>query len=282
MEYSVDMIRLRFSISHKYIKRAIRNIKWNAEVNMNNDYKEYESTKPFGYRYNITYQINDTSLYLGLENNKDDKNMKTGVMEYNPNKIKISEHKEYMDIIKWSILNDNLEILSFDIAIDIQTDIKLLKFINPKRSETIMKSSKGKTHYFGKSRYSGYTRVYDKASEQGKDEILTRYEVRFKDVIDYNDVMKLLDLIQGTKLVEVFKVTDKEITDKTLKAVVYAVQHGYDYKDLTRAYKNKVKEYIGDEQVVIDKMIIYYTILEYIQILQDNIDMDKNKFRINA
>ena len=143
MKYSVDMIRFRFSVSYEYIKRAIDNIKLNAEVNASGDWKEYTSTKPFGYKYNIIKKVDDSSIYLGIENNKDNKQDITGVLEYNPNNINIADHKNYMDILKYSILNDNLEILSFDMAIDIKTDIKMLKFINPKRNKTTIESQKG-------------------------------------------------------------------------------------------------------------------------------------------
>ena len=278
MKYSIDMIRFKFSINHQYIQRAIEKIKTQTEINLNGNFKEWTSTKPFGYRYNIVQEVDESSIYLGLQNNTDSKQELTGAMEYNPNKMELP--KDYMDILKWSILNDNLEVLSFDVAVDFKADIKTLKFINPKRSETIMKSSKGKTHYFGKSRYSGYTRVYDKAKEQGSKEILTRYETRFKSTLDYNDIMGVMDLIQGTKMVEVFKQSDDIIEDKTLKAILYAVRHGYDYKELTRSYKNKVKAVYSEDQVNIDKMEMYKAYILFIQRIQDKVDFDKHEFRI--
>lgn len=97
-----------------------------------------------------------------------------------------------------------------------------------------------RTYYIGRS--NNRIKIYNKKIESNLDCDLTRVEITSKidfkvNLIDfyYYDV-NLPDLYLNNYLYSF-----KDYEDKTLLAVLYAVQSGFNISDLSRRYKDKVK-----------------------------------------
>lgn len=85
-------------------------------------------------------------------------------------------------------------------------------------------------------------KIYNKRIESNLDYDLTRVEItskidlNIKDILFYSYDVKLPDLYLNNYLY-----TFKDYEDKTLLAILYAVQSGFALNDLSRRYKDKVK-----------------------------------------
>lgn len=97
-----------------------------------------------------------------------------------------------------------------------------------------------KTYYMGRS--NNRIKIYNKKIESNLDYELTRVEItskidfKVKDIFFYSYNVKLPEIYLNDYL---YSFSDYE--DKTLLAILYAVQNGYSLNDLTRRYKDKVK-----------------------------------------
>lgn len=103
------------------------------------------------------------------------------------------------------------------------------------------KGGEDRTYYIGRS--DNRIKIYNKKIEKGLDHDLTRLEITSKidfdvNMIDfYNYDITLPDLYLNNYLY-----TFKDYEDKTLLAILYAVQSGFNISDLSRRYKDKVKQ----------------------------------------
>lgn len=97
-----------------------------------------------------------------------------------------------------------------------------------------------KTYYMGRT--NNRIKIYNKRLETGLDYDLTRVEItskidlNIKDILFYTYDVKLPDLYLNNYLY-----TFKDYEDRTLLAILYAVQSGFNLNDLSRRYKDKVK-----------------------------------------
>ena len=97
-----------------------------------------------------------------------------------------------------------------------------------------------KTYYMGRT--NNRAKIYNKKIESNLDYDLTRVEItskidlNIKDIYFYTYDVKLPDLYLNNYLY-----TFKDYEDKTLLAILYAVQSGFSLNDLSRRYKDKVK-----------------------------------------
>ena len=98
-----------------------------------------------------------------------------------------------------------------------------------------------KTYYIGRT--NNRIKIYNKKLESNLDYDLTRVEITSK--IDLN-VKDILNYFYDTKLPDLYLnnylYTFNDYKDRTLLAVLYAVQSGFNINDLTRDYKKKVKD----------------------------------------
>ena len=98
-----------------------------------------------------------------------------------------------------------------------------------------------KTYYMGRT--NNRIKIYNKKIESGLDYDLTRVEItskidlNIKDILFYSYDVKLPDLYLNNYLY-----TFKDYEDRTLLAILYAVQSGFSLNDLTKRYKFKVKK----------------------------------------
>ena len=102
------------------------------------------------------------------------------------------------------------------------------------------KGGEDRTYYIGRT--NNRIKIYNKKIESGLDYDLTRLEITSKldyeiNMIDfYNYSVKLPELFLNNYLYSF-----KDYEDKTLLAILYAVQNGFNVSDLSRRYKDKVK-----------------------------------------
>lgn len=85
-------------------------------------------------------------------------------------------------------------------------------------------------------------KIYNKKIESNLDYELTRVEItskidfKVKDIFFYSYNVKLPEIYLNDYLY-----TFSDYEDKTLLAILYAVQNGYSLNDLSRRYKDKIK-----------------------------------------
>lgn len=241
--YSVDMLRLKtyltFSVFSeiefrfdtvwsKYVKR-----KWSSG-----------RMKDFSYNYNIEIE-EGISFWFGFLHNleKREENEKVGynfTIEFNPNKIKNNHILMYLLRI-----SGDWYIKSVDIAIDLKINIlDLITDISGRHSQRI--ESRGydnKTIYIGKG--NGRVKIYNKKIESKLDMLgdLTRVEISRE--FDDFEVRCIVLFHVGNCFPNIYLnryiYSLSDYKDKTLFALLYAVQNGFPIKDLSRTYKSKIK-----------------------------------------
>ncbi len=102
------------------------------------------------------------------------------------------------------------------------------------------KGGEDRTYYIGRT--NNRVKIYNKKIESSLDYDLTRVEITSK--LDYD--VNMIDFYNyNVELPELFLnnylYSFKDYEDKTLLAVLYAVQSGFNLSDLSRRYKDKVK-----------------------------------------
>ena len=250
--YSIDMIRLKTYISYsKFTEIEFRF----ATCWKNYLKKNYSSSNMKNFFYNYVIEVEEgVSFWFGFLHNSEnrqfsirDKNNKITddtynfTIEFNPNKLKRN------DIIDYLIhISDEWVIKSYDLAIDLKVSIlDLIWDLSGKRIEKI--DNRGydkKTIYLGTG--DGRIKIYNKKDESSLNITgdLTRieisreledFEVRRIKYYKYDDKFPAIYLNNY-----VYSLSDYK--DKTLLAVLYAVQNGFPMRDLTKYTRAKIKK----------------------------------------
>lgn len=246
--YSIDMLRLKTYISYYDFKEL--------EFFINTYYKDkikrfWCSDRPMCFHYNYVIEVEEgKSFYFGFMHNNEtvsfNKDCKkyNFTVEFNPNKIKDN-------IILLHILKGfpNWLLRSFDLAMDVPVNIMDLIFDVGNRRKLITRSYGGDNISYSVGEGNGRYKIYNKKRESDLSITgnLTRIEVSF----EYDD-FPLSDLIfmkiEEGYLPDVYlnqyvvSLSDTVNTDPTLNAILYAVQHGFPMKSLSRVYKQKIKK----------------------------------------
>lgn len=295
MIYSVDMVKLRVYVSENKLtcdtglglmtdmENFVCNlIGYSDYVNMDRKYYEYKAwqdNRINRYKYNVSFELADgNGFYVGFVQNAEKDGKKSLVIRFNPNKIDYYEEIPFMEHPLRKIITKHyrsqkiIELMEFDLAIDIQCRIENLIVKKPDRIRTYNHAVyKGvETYYFGE-RGTEQIKVYDKAQELGlgKEFPLTRIEYTIKQpkrlVNGYN-------LHYDYKIIDIYatgqnigkQLTFEEKVDKTANALYYAVLHGYNVNELTRTYKRKVSSMLENSRVQIDFREMDKKINEYL------------------
>lgn len=243
MIYSVDMLRLKTYITY--------NIFSELEFRFQTVWKEYLKKKYTTGRmkeffYNYVIEVGEgQSFWFGFlhntekrsENNYAEYNF---TIEFNPNKLK--DNKIIMYLLG---ISGNWFIKSLDLAVDLK--INILDIIVDISGRQVMKiESHGfdnRTYSFGKG--DGRVKIYNKKIESKLQTLgdLSRVEVsrEFDDfpikrmkLFKFDDVFPYL-------YTQNYIYSFCDYKDKTLLALLYAVQNGFPIKDLTKTYKTKIK-----------------------------------------
>lgn len=267
--YSVDMLRLKTCLSFTTFSELEFRLKtvWKEYVK-----KFYTSPKITNFFYNYSIEVEEgVSFWFGfLHNNekRDDRNeFYNFTVEFNPNKLK--DNKILMYILG---LSGSWYIKSLDLAMDLKISILDLNvdFSGRQEMKIFSKGYDNKTIYLGKG--DGRIKVYNKKLESNINMLgdLTRVEVsRTFDEFDIRNI-KLFDF--GDRFPSIYMnsyvYSLSDYNDKTLLAILYAVQSGFPLKDLTKTYKSKIKKLLqGGYKIKFDKksatQVINQTIFFY-------------------
>lgn len=256
--YSLDMLRLKTYLSYStFSELEFRfNTVWKDYLK-----RKYTSAKIANFFYNYVVEIEEgISFWFGFLHNTEKREERNEfynfTVEFNPNKVK--DNKILMYILG---LSGSWYIKSYDVAMDLKININDLNLDYSGRQEMKI-YSKGyddKTIYLGKG--DGRVKVYNKKKESNINMLkdLTRIEIS-RVCEDYNiEEMKFFsydDKFPSVYLNEyIYSLSDYE--DKTLLAILYAVQSGYPLKDLTKTYKRKIKRMLqGGYKIVFDKQSV--------------------------
>lgn len=276
--YSVDMIRFRTNITYeKYSEIEFRfKVAYKEYVS-----KYYISSQISQFKYNYSIEVGEgQSFWFGFLHNSEsyassDKAEYNFTLEFNPNKLKDCHLIMYL-------LNVSREwfIRSVDIAMDLPLNILDISWdkLRKREIDIFSKGFDNKTVYIGKS--DGRTKIYNKKRESNLDITteLTRVEVSYN--LDNYPIKKISSYHFKGILPELYTnnylYTFETYKDKTLFAILYAVQCGFDVSYLSRAYKEKLKNMLKGNHIlkfdrfsieqVIRQVVIYYGVNSKIMI----------------
>lgn len=242
--YSIDMIRFKTYITYaKYCE---------IEFLINTAYKDkikkfWISDRIMCFKYNYSIEIEEgKGLYFAFmhntENVKFDKenSLYNFTIEFNPNKLK--DNKLLMHLLN---ISGKWFLKSYDMAFDVPINIlDLITDMSGRSFERVdNRGYDNKTIYLGKN--DGRVKIYNKKIESDLNIIndMTRIEIS-REVEDFDiSHVKILNYDNNFPIIYtnnyIYSLSD--YNDKTLLALLYAVQNGFPIRDLTKTYKSKVK-----------------------------------------
>lgn len=243
--YSIDMIRLKTYITYSQFS----NIEFMIKTSYSSKIKKFWcSDRIMCFKYNYVIEIDEgISFYFAFMHNtekvKFDKQdfLYNFTIEFNPNKLKQNSLLIYLLNI-----SGNWYLKNYDMAFDINVSIlDLITDMSGRNFERIdSRGGDNRTIYLGKN--DGRIKIYNKKRESNLDLLgdLTRIEIsRELDDFEIRKV-KLLNYDNNFPIIYlnnyIYSLSDYE--DKTLLAILYAVQNGFDIRNLTKTYKSKVKK----------------------------------------
>lgn len=245
LTYSIDMIRLKTYVDYDVYS--------NLDFYLNTYHKDkieefWMSDRIMKFKYNYKIEIRDgVGFYLSFHNNneRDNKFMEKGLynltVEFNPNKVKD-------DAILQHILNLSGEwfIRGYDLAVDIKCNILDLLFDKGLKRHVHTFSNGGDDITYNIGKGDLRLKIYNKKRESKLDISgdLTRVEISRKlDDFPVREVKFLdwgLDNFPFIYLNNyIYSLSDYK--DKTMLPIIYAVQNGFPISDLSRRYKEKLK-----------------------------------------
>lgn len=258
MIYSIDKLRLKTYITYTQFSEIEFRFDFVWKQFVVNRYSSSRVSQ-FRYQYNLEDE-NGNGFWFGflhnteklIDNQYERYNL---TVEFNPNKIKQSKILMYL-----LQMTGDWYLRSFDLAIDIPINILDLIVDSSGRREmkTISRGVDNKTYYFGKN--DGRVKIYNKKLERGLNIVgdLTRVEIsrEFDDfpirnikLFKFGEYFPTLYLNQY-----VFSFSDIESKNRTVMALLYAVQSGFPLKDLSRKYKDKIKSMLeGGSRIRFDQ-----------------------------
>ncbi|MCI8393300.1 MAG: hypothetical protein HFJ24_05675 [Clostridia bacterium] len=271
--YSIDKLRLKTYMTYE---------KYNAiDFYFRTYYKDkikkfWISDRPQCFHYNWNIEIEEgISFYFGFCHNTEQKISERFEPEYNftidfnPNKLKQDNLLMYLlgQVGKWYIVR-------YDLAMDLKVSILdlIIDKSGKRKMQVFSNGFDDKTYTLGKSG-AGHIKIYNKKKESNINMTgdLTRVELTI-DVNDfyvgamlsYNYILSFPDIYLNSY---VYSLSDYQSKDRTVYALLYAVQNGYPINDLSRVYKKKIKDMLqGGYQIrfssvaanKILKQVIYY------------------------
>lgn len=279
--YSIDMLRLKTYISFETYSK----IEFFIEAYFKDKIKKFWiSDKKACFHYNYNIEIEEgKSFYFGFHHNSESLNnseyskfennhfvdLYNFTIEFNPNKLKKDNLLMYL-----LSLSGEWYIKSYDLALDLKVNIlDLIYDISGKAVEKVFSSGyDDKTVYLG----SGVNRIkiYNKKKESKLNILgdITRIEIS-REMNDY-DIRRLSTLYDCGFFPDiylnqyVYSLSDYENKNKTLIAILFAVQNGYPIRNLTRDYRNKLKDLLEAGYKIffskqISTQVLRQTILSY-------------------
>ena len=246
--WKLDKVKLKYTVRKKEeIQNIINQIELDTRV-----LERYESNNLKACRMNYLIKTKEGNLYVGIGSNQPnlsfDEQMKTIIIEYNPNKIDAFKIAPYLKDLLFLDIHRR-EILSLDLAYDMFVNISDLEYTKRRKNEYECRISHEKleTVYLRKMGQNGSVRIYDKTLEMngGTNEEVeeetgeifnkkytgdcTRYEIRIKP-----DKLKLaFNLLNPWLLSELVNLHKLEIKEKGQDEKILEKIHEYNGNDFT-------------------------------------------------
>lgn len=247
--YSIDKIRLKTYITYQDFKNLESFLKFYYNDNIKNFWIS-DRKSCFHYNYNIEIGKDKRFIFQFMHNTESicyDKIEKkyNFTIEFNPNKLR-------NNFLIMHILNSfgRWYIRSFDLAIDIPINILDILFDKKSKKSYKIFSSGGDniTYYIGTKDSDGAIKIYNKKIESNLNIVgnLTRIEITRK--YDDLDIVGINSYDYGDKFLPdiflneyIFSFSDITTKDKTLLAILYAVQSGFPLNELSRRYRERIE-----------------------------------------
>lgn len=249
MIYSIDKIRLKTYINFQQFNDLENYINIYFKENIKNFWLS-DKKGAFHYNYNIEIEEGKSFIFQFMHNNEsisynDIEKVYNFTIEFNPNKLRDN-------FLLIHILNSfcNWLLRGFDLAIDIPINILDLVIDKNRKRKFFMQSYGGDnvTYYLGTKEKDGSVKIYNKKVESDLPIVghLTRIEISrkyddydIKGIKNYEFGEQFLPILYLNQYLATF--SDVIGKDKTLLGLLYAVQHGYSINNLSRVYKEKIK-----------------------------------------
>lgn len=244
MTYSIDMLRLKTYITYSTFTELEFRLKtiWQENLVLN-----YTTGKMSEFHYNYRIVNNEgNGFWLGFLHNTEKRtqnelNRYNLTIDFNPNKLKDDEIVRY-------ILNLSGEwfIKSYDLAVDVKVNIRDLIVNKGQKRKMLIFNNGGDNLTYEVGTGDLRVKVYNKKKESKLDMFgdLTRIEIS-RTCDDY-PISEIARYKFGDNFPEIYLnqyvASLSEYQDKTLMAVLFAIQGGYPINELTRSYKLKLKK----------------------------------------
>ena len=283
--WKLDKAKIKYTVRKKEeIQNIINHIELDERV-----FKRYESNNLKACRMNYIIETKEGNLYVGIGSNQPnltfDEQMKTIVIEYNPNKIDAFLIAPYLKHLLFLDIHRR-EILTLDLAFDMFVNISELEYTKRRVNEYECRISHKnlETVYLRKMGSNGAVRIYDKTLEMNggtKEEVeeetgemfykkytgdCTRYEIRIKP----GKLKLAFNLINPFLLSELVKLHKLEIKVKGQDEKILGKIYEYNGNDFT----NLLAVHIGAERKINKRakkkyMEIYENIKKKISLKKD-------------
>lgn len=277
MTYSIDMLRVKTYLSYEEYNGLDFYLRTYYKDNIK---KFWISDRPQCFRYNWNIEIEEgKSFFFGFCHNTEERLPErlepeyNFTVEFNPNKLKDDGLIKYLLSLghKWYIVR-------YDLAIDLKVNILDLIIDKTGRRKFMVCGSSldNKTYTLGGSG-GGHIKIYNKKEESkiNMTGSLTRVEITLDandfyvgDIILYNYPFNFPELYLNNYVYSLNDYVGKNESDKTMYAVLFAIQNGYPINDLSRTYKQKIKKLLqGGYQIKFDeksaKQVLIRTMIYY-------------------
>lgn len=263
MDFSVDMIRLEFTLRCEDIEFLIREV---VHAERSPDWKCSERFGWKDYRHHFVYKGMDQNFWMAYEfvlRDKLNEKSRTCVIEFNPNKNKMDG--VLLDCLVY--LNrcrvGPMFVKGVDVALDLKGVSRDSIYYNKgyyKRTVDYIENG-SKTSYIG-SRGWGSTKIYDKAKEMRSkgiepdcdDWVRVEFTIKLGLDIMYCRSLSSIDM----SIPEIWSCDYKCISDPKARACLFAVSSGFmDISDFGKDYRKKLKELADSSSgFVLDSSIV--------------------------
>ena len=184
LKYSIDKIKIRIdNLRSDEVQAMMYKLSVDPYV-----FTSYESNKMSKCRYNYIIGESEGAVYVGVTPNwrKEERDVKSVVLEYNPNKIspwfyESLELLVHSNVVNWCVM-------SVDVACDIMEEYSGLVMLKRDKREYFAKigHSEVETQYLGAFGENGHIKFYNKAKERKVEYPWSRFEITLKGIKDIN------------------------------------------------------------------------------------------------
>ena len=263
--YTCDMLRLK-----TYIDIDIwRKLEFRLETFYKDKIFYWVGQRIQDFHYNYRVEVGDCKkIYIGFHHNneriEDNHNLYNLTIEFNPNKVR--DNILLMYILDMS---SDWVIKSYDLAFDLKINIlDILYDLSGRHNEKIFNNGfDDKTIYLGEGNCR--IKIYNKKLESCLDILndMTRVEIS-RQIEDFP--IKKIKTFQYDNNFPILYTNNhifsfSDYNDKTLLAILFAVQNGYPLRDISKTYRKKIKElFEGGDRIKFDNKTATQTIKQII------------------